>query len=287
MIPNRWSLPDLGLGLGLRAPHFDHVLEHRPSVDFFEILTENYLGTGGRPRHVLERVAESYPLVMHGVSMSVGSTDPIDFDYLDAVADLADRVGARWISDHVCWTGVHGVNTHDLLPVPLTEESLSHIVERIRRIQEHLGRPLVLENPSSYVQFREDEIPEHEFLARMAEQADCGLLLDVNNVYVSAFNHGFDADEYVDALPGDRITQIHLAGFTDCGTHLLDTHSARVVQEVWDLYARAVRRVGTRATLLEWDAEIPSFETLTEELGKAREHLPRPAALTGEVDRAS
>jgi hypothetical protein len=285
MIPNRFSLPELGFGLGLRAPHFDHVLDNRPGIDFFEILSENYLGTGGRPRHVVERISEHYPIVMHGVSMSVGSTDPIDFDYLDRVAELAETTGAAWISDHVCWTGVHGVNTHDLLPIPLTEESLRHVVERIATIQDHLQRPLVLENPSSYVQFRDDEMPEHEFLARMAEAADCGLLVDVNNVYVSAFNHGFDAGEYVDALPAERVTQVHLAGFTDCGTHLLDTHSARVVDQVWELYARLIRRTGPRATLLEWDAEIPAFETLEQELTKARAFVPRPVASPEGVPR--
>jgi hypothetical protein len=278
MIPNRWSLPELGFGVGLRGAHFDHLLEHRPPVDFFEILTENYLGTAGRPVHVLDHVASHYPIVMHGVSMSVGSTDPIDFGYLDAVAELARRTDALWISDHVCWTGVHGVNTHDLLPIPLTEQALRHVVERVRTVQDHLERPLVLENPSSYLEFRASSMPEHEFLARMAENADCGLLLDVNNVFVSARNHGFDPVEYVDALPGDRIVQLHLAGFTDRGTHLLDTHSAPVVDEVWDLYAHVVRRIGPKATLLEWDADIPPLGVLLGELDRARALLPSLAS---------
>jgi hypothetical protein len=283
MIPNRWSFPDLGMGIGLRGPHFDDLLERRPPVDFFEIVSENYLGTSGRPRLVLDHVAGQYPIVMHGVSMSIGSTDPIDFAYLDQLADLARRVDARWISDHVCWTGVHGVNTHDLLPIPLTEESLRHVVERIRIAQDYMERPLVFENPSSYVEFQASSMPEWEYLSRMAEEADCGLLLDVNNVHVSAYNHDFDAGEYVDSLPGERIVQLHLAGFTDCGTHLLDTHSAPVVDEVWDLYARVVQRIGPRATLLERDAEIPPLDTLLEEVGKARGLVPEPLVAAKEL----
>jgi len=268
--PNRWSYPDLGLGVGLRTSHYGHILSQKPEIGFFEVLTENYLDTGGRPTFILDQIAERYRLVMHGVSMSVGSTDPLDFDYLAKVKALAKRIGALWVSDHVCWTGVLGRNTHDLLPLPYTEESLRHVVGRVRQIQEYLERPLVLENPSTYLEFTPNSMPEWVFVARLAEEADCGLLLDVNNVYVSAFNHGFDADAYVDAVPADRVCQYHLAGHTHKGTHILDTHSDHVVDPVWQLYGHTIRHVGLRATLLEWDANIPPFEVVHEEVLKAR-----------------
>ncbi len=269
MTSNRWGLEDLGLGIGLRGAHYAHILSEQPEIGFFEILTENYLDTGGRPLHILDRIAERYPTVMHGVSMSIGSTDPIDHDYLAKVKALAERTGARWISDHICWTGVLGRNTHDLLPLPYTEESLRHAVERVRIIQEVIERPLVLENPSTYLEFAVDDMIEWEFVARLADDADCGLLLDVNNVYVSAFNHGWDPVAYIDAIPGERVCQIHLAGHTHKGTHIIDTHSDHVVDEVWELYGHAVRTVGLRATLLEWDADIPPFEVVHAEALKA------------------
>ncbi len=267
---NRWGFPDLGLGVGLRSTHYSHILGQQPEVGFFEVLTENYLDTGGRPIFILDQIAERYPLVMHGVSMSVGSTDPIDFGYLGKVKALADRIRAHWIGDHVCWTGVLGRNTHDLLPLPYTEETLAHVVSRVRTIQDFLERPLVLENPSTYLEFAPNSMPEWEFIARMAEAADCGLLFDVNNVYVSAFNHGFDPDAYVDAIPADRVCQYHLAGHTHKGTHILDTHSDHVVDPVWRLYGRAIHRTGPCATLLEWDADIPAFEVVHAEVLKAK-----------------
>ncbi|MHC4924759.1 MAG: MbnB/TglH/ChrH family RiPP precursor modification enzyme, partial [Planctomycetota bacterium] len=193
---NRFGHPDLGIGVGLRARHYEHVLEHRPDVDFFEIISENYMDAGGNPRHVLEQVADHWPIVMHGVSLSIGSTDPLDMNYLQRLKDLAQFCNARWITDHLCWTGVGGENLHDLMPVPRTEEALTHIVERMRRVQDFLEQPIGLENPSSYMGFRADAVPEAEFLARIAEEADCMLLLDVNNVYVSSVNHGFDPVEY-------------------------------------------------------------------------------------------
>ncbi len=275
---NRWGFPDLGLGVGLRATHYAHILSQRPQVGFFEVLTENYLDTGGRPLFVVDRIAELYPIVMHGVSMSVGSTDAIDFDYLRKVKALADRLRAVWIGDHVCWTGVLGRNTHDLLPLPYTEETLAHVVARIRTIQDVLERPLVLENPSTYLEFAPSSMPEWEFIARMAEAADCGLLFDVNNVYVSAFNHGFEADAYVDAVPADRVCQYHLAGHTHKGTHILDTHSDHVVDPVWRLYGRSIHRTGPTATLLEWDANIPAFEVVHAEVLKARAWRDREVA---------
>ena len=268
--PNRWGYPDLGLGVGLRTSHYGHILSHKPDVGFFEVLTENYLDTGGRPAFILDQIAERYRLVMHGVSMSVGSTDPINLEYLAKVKALAKRINAVWVSDHVCWTGVLGRNTHDLLPLPYTEESLRHTVGRVRQIQEFLERPLVLENPSTYLEFAPNSMPEWEFVVRLAEEADCGLLLDVNNVYVSAFNHSYDAAAYIDAIPAERVCQHHLAGHTHKGTHILDTHSDYVVDPVWQLFGHTVRHVGLRATLLEWDANIPPFEVVHQEILKAR-----------------
>jgi len=269
MKDNRWSFPDLGLGVGLRTPHYAHILSEKPDIGFFEVLTENYLDTGGRPLYMLDRIAELYPMVMHGVSMSIGSTDPIDFDYLAKVKALAARTGAVWISDHVCWTGVLGRNTHDLLPLPYTEESLKHSVERIKVVQDYLDRPLVMENPSTYLEFADSDMPEWEWVARMAEEADCGLLFDVNNVYVSAYNHGYDPVEYIDAIPGDRVCQYHLAGHTNKGTHIIDTHNDHVLDPVWELFGHTIRHVGLRATLLEWDADIPPFEIVHQEVLKA------------------
>ncbi len=274
MSENRWNLPDLGLGLGLRSPHVRHILDERPPVGFFEIISENYMATGGRPLQVLDEIAELYPIVMHGVSMSIGSTDPLDLRYLKELRLLANRVGAEWVSDHVCWTGVGGINSHDLLPLPYTEEALAHVSGRVREASDRLGRPLVLENPSSYLTFTTSSMSELEFLVRLCEEADCGLLLDVNNVYVSARNHGFDAEAYIDAVPAERIVQVHLAGYTDRGTHLLDTHAAPVAEPVWRLYERLCRRIGSVPTLLEWDADIPSFDVLLAEMEKARRHQP-------------
>jgi hypothetical protein len=266
---NRWGLPDLGLGVGLRAQHFRHVTTKWPAMDWFEIVSENFIDTGGRPMYFLDQVAERYPVVMHGVSLSVGSTDPIDFQFLDKLKALAKRVRARWLGDHVCWTGVAGLNGHDLYPVPYTEEGLRHMVARVRTIQDYLERPLVLENPSTYLTFAASSMPEEEFIARLAEEADCALLLDVNNVYVTCRNHDLDPVAYLDAIPLDRVVQIHLAGHTDNGTHCIDTHDGRVIDAVWDLYARVIARAGGRATLLEWDANIPKFSVLQQEVGMA------------------
>ncbi len=266
----RLGLPNLGLGVGLRAVHYPHLLREQPDVDWFEIISENYMDSRGRPRHVLERIASRYPVVMHGVSLSIGSTDPLDFEYLARLKALAGDIRPAWISDHVCWTGVAGRNTHDLLPLPLTEASLRHVVSRVRQVQDFLERPLVLENPSTYVGFRGSTMPEWEFIARMAEAADCGLLLDVNNVYVSAINHEFDPEAFIRALPVERIVQFHIAGHTHCGTHLIDTHDHPVVDLVWSLYRLAHALTGGVSTLLEWDAHIPPFPVLHAEVLKAR-----------------
>lgn len=269
----RLGHPHLGLGVGLRTVHFSHILEHQPPVDWFEIVSENFLDSQGRPRYVLNEIAERYPIVMHGVSLSIGSTDRLDFEYLGKLKRLAREVDAQWVSDHLCWTGVAGINTHDLLPVPLNEETLAHVIRRIGIVQDFLERPLVLENPSSYVTFTDSTISEWEFLSRMAEEADCGLLLDVNNVYVSSVNHDFDAVEYIRSVPHERIVQCHLAGHTDCRTHLIDTHDGHVVDPVWELYRLAHGLTGGVSTLLEWDAKIPEFPVLHAEVLKARRYL--------------
>lgn len=273
----RLGYPNLGFGVGLRSVHFDYILSQQPRVDWFEFISENFMDSGGWPRHVLERIAEHYPLVMHGVSLSVGSTDPLDFDYLARLKRLARETKARWVSDHLCWTGVLGRNTHDLLPLPLNEETLRHVVARIRTVQDFLERPLVLENPSSYLSFAADTLSEWEFIAAMAEEADCGLLLDVNNVYVSSVNHGFDAAGYIEAIPAERVVQIHLAGHTHCGTHIIDTHDGHIVDRVWELYRLAYRRTEGVSTLVEWDSQVPSFPVLHAETLKARALLSEDA----------
>lgn len=284
MLKPRLGHDNLGLGVGLRTVHFPHILEQQPEVDWFEIISENFMDSEGRPRQVLNQIAERYPIVMHGVSLSIGSTDPLNHDYLKKLKLLAESINARWVSDHVCWTGVAGRNTHDLLPIPYTEETLSHVVKRIRTVQEILERPLVLENPSSYLEFQDSTMTESEFVCRMAEEADCGLLLDVNNVFVSSVNHEFDPVAYVEAIPAERVVQCHLAGHTNCGTHLIDTHDGKVIDPVWNLFQLLHQRTGGVATLLEWDADIPPFPVVHEEVLKARqymaENLPAPDHVT-------
>lgn len=272
---NRWNLPTLGHGIGLRTVHFGEILDRRPEIDFFEAITENFLDTGGRPLHVLDRVAERTPVVLHGVSLNIGSSDPLDLDYLRKVRELVRRVNAPWVTDHLCWTGVAGRNVHDLLPLPMNEETLAHVVRRVRTVQDFLERPIHLENPSTYLEFETSMMGEAEFLSRLTGEADCGLLLDVNNVFVSAFNHGWDAGAYIDTIPADRVVQVHLAGHTDKGTHLLDTHSDHVRNEVWGLYARLVSRTGPVTTLVEWDEEIPAFDVVHAEALKARDVASR------------
>ncbi len=273
MLKPRLGYDNLGLGVGLRTVHFAHILEHEPEVDWFEIISENFMDSEGRPRSVLEQIAERYPIVMHGVSLSIGSTDPLNRDYLKKLKSLAESVNAHWISDHVCWTGVAGRNTHDLLPIPYNESTLSHLVKRIRIVQEILERPLVLENPSSYLEFKDSTMTESEFVCRMAEEAECGLLLDVNNVYVSSVNHEFDPVKYVEAIPAKRVVQCHLAGHTNCGTHLIDTHNGQVIDPVWELFQLLHQRTGGVSTLLEWDADIPPFPVVHEEVLKAKNYM--------------
>ena len=271
MNANRWGIPDLGVGIGLRGCHIRTVLSDRPKLGFFEIISENFMAHEGPSLESLDRIAASYPIVLHGVSLSIGSTDPLNLDYLDQLASLSLRLGARWVSDHVCWTGVAGRNTHDLLPLPYTEPVLRHVAARVREVSDRLGRPLVLENPSTYAAFCGATMSEAEFLSRLAEEGDCGLLLDINNVWVSAVNHGFDPVGFIDSIPTERVVQIHLAGHVDKETHLLDTHSRPVSQPVWDLYHRFIQRSGPRSTLLEWDADIPPLATLIREVERAKD----------------
>ncbi|TLY65027.1 MAG: DUF692 domain-containing protein, partial [Gammaproteobacteria bacterium] len=258
--------PALGFGLGLRVDHYEAILADRPAVDWFEVLTENYLVPGGKPLHYLMRMRERYPLAMHGVSMSIGSSAPLDRGYLEQVKQLARRVEPAWISDHLCWTGVAGRNTHDLLPLPYTEEALEHVAERVRAVQDILGRRILLENVSSYVAFRDSSLTEWEFLHGVAERADCLILLDVNNIYVSAVNHEFDPRDYLDAIPAGRVQQIHLAGHENHGDYLIDTHDHPVPDPVWELYAAAVARFGAVSTMIERDAHIPPLAELCAEL---------------------
>jgi uncharacterized protein (UPF0276 family) len=264
------DFPHLGHGVGLRTTHFPRVLEGTARVDWFEAISENFMIQGGRPLEVLARARALAPLVLHGVSLSLGSTDPLNETYLRELRELADRFEPAWLSDHLCWGSVGGRYAHDLLPLPFTEEALAHVTERVERVQEQLARRILVENVSSYLTFTHSDMPEWEFLAEVARRADCGILLDVNNVYVSSVNHGFDAAAYVRALPPDRVGQIHLAGHSDNGTHLLDTHDGHVVPAVWNLYRLAVRCIGPVSTLVEWDEHVPEWETLCAEAEMAR-----------------
>lgn len=284
--------PFLGVGVGLRPPHYPEILARLESnaplgVDWFEAISENYLVAGGRPLRILERIRRDVPLVLHGVSLNVGSADPLDEDHLGALAALESRFAPAWMSDHLCWTGQGGENLHDLLPLPATDEVMRHVAARVRRVQDRLGRRIALENVSSYVAFHADRMPEWEFLAGVAEAADCGILLDVNNVYVSAHNHGFDAEAYLAAIPPERVFQIHLAGHSDEGRLLIDTHDHPVRDEVFALYERALERVGPVSTLIEWDDRLPDFDTLVAEAAKARAILSRVATRAGVGSRSA
>ena len=266
----RHAIADLGVGVGFRKPHVVQVLRERPAMDWFEVISENYLAEGGIQRRNLEELRAAYRVVPHGVSLSIGGAEPLDADYLARLRTLVRRIDPPWCSDHLCWTGSGGVDVHDLLPLPFTRATLEHVVERVKRVQGELGVPFALENASSYLEYRESTIPEHAFLAELAGRADCGLLLDVNNVHVSAHNHGFEARAYIDAIPAERVVQIHLAGHADNGAYLLDTHGDHVTAEVWDLYRHALRLCGPTSTLVEWDQDIPDWETLSAEATKAR-----------------
>lgn len=262
--------PDLGFGLGLRVDHYETILNSEPAVDWFEILSENYLVPGGKPLHYLDRIRERFPLVMHGVSLSIGSTDPLDRDYLKQLKALAARVRPAWVSDHLCWTGVHNRNMHDLLPLPYTEEAIDHVAARVREVQDFLGRQILLENVSSYVSYAQSQLNEWEFLAAVCDRADCLILLDVNNIYVSSVNHEFDPLTYLAGVPGERVRQFHLAGHEDHGHYIIDTHDHPVPDPVWGLYAEALRRFGPVSTMIERDDNIPPLDELLAELDQAR-----------------
>ncbi len=271
----RADFATLGFGVGLRRPHYARVLETDSSdgaaaVDWFEIISENFMVEGGRPLAVLEGVRARYPVAMHGVGLSIGSSDPLNRSYLNDLSALIRRTEPAWVSDHLCWTGVGGRNLHDLLPLPYTEEAVHHVARRIRQVQDALQRTILIENVSSYMTFRASRMEEWEFVAAVAEEANCAILLDINNVFVNAFNHGFDPRRYVDAIPVDRVVQFHLAGHSDHGHYLLDTHDHPVRPEVWALYEHAVARYGRVPTLIEWDDHIPEFAVLAGVAEEAR-----------------
>ena len=285
-MPQRLGYPVLGFGLGLRSVHYSEILEHWPDVDWFEIISENYMDSQGRPRYVLDKIAERYPIVMHGVSLSIGSTDELNLEYLRKLKKLANDLPAVWVSDHVCWTGVAGRNTHDLLPIPFNEDTLSHLVRRIKTVQEILERPLILENPSSYLTFAQSTMSEWEFLTRMTDEADCGLLLDVNNVYVNSRNFGFDPYEYLNHIPLNRVIQIHVAGHQKMEDFILDNHGAPVIHPVWDLLAHVVSRTEVPAVIIERDHNIPALAESMREVLHAKE-IVRQAKQTAAVGRVS
>ncbi len=264
------SVPYLGHGLGLRTQHYPQIWDGTARADWFEVISENFMVPGGRPLQVLTRARALAPIVLHGVSLSLGSTDPLRAPYLDGLAALAHRFEPAWISDHLCWGSVGGHYAHDLLPLPFSEEALAHVAARVTAVQERLGRQILVENVSSYLTYTHSTMPEWEFLAALAARADCGILLDVNNIYVSARNHGFDPTTYLAAIPAERVGQIHLAGHTDKGTHLLDTHVGPVPAPVWNLYRRALQQCGRVSTLVEWDEEVPEFPVLAAEAERAR-----------------
>ena len=263
--------PNLGFGLGLRVDHYETILKEKPPVDWFEIITENYLVPGGKPLYYLDKIRESYPMVMHGVSLSIGSSDPLDFDYLSQVKQLMKRVEPKWISDHLCFTGVNHKNLHDLLPLPYTEEMIKHVVSRIQAVQEFLGRQILIENVSSYISYQQSEMTEWEFIAEIAKQADCHILFDVNNVYVSSRNHEFNPMDYVNAMPADRLYQIHLAGHLNMGDYIIDTHDHDIVDPVWELYQKTLETHGFISTMIERDDNIPPLSDLLKELNRAKQ----------------
>jgi len=277
--------PYLGFGLGLRTQHYAEILEGNPNVDWFEVISENYMVPGGQPLKMLDRIRERYPIVMHGVSLSIASTAPFDETYLRDLKALARRAEPVFVSDHLCWTGVHGVNLHDLLPVPYTREALDHVVARVQHVQDYLGRAIAIENVSSYVQFSHAEMTEWEFISELTRRTGCWLVLDVNNVFVSAFNHEFDAGAFIAGVPAERIVQFHLAGHEHNMSHIVDTHDAMVCDEVWDLYRAALRQFGAVSAIIERDDHIPPLSEMVAELEVARriasEELVRPARKGG------
>lgn len=262
--------PCLGYGLGLRKEHYETVLAERPDIDWFEIISENYMVDGGKPLDYLTRIREHYPMVMHGVSMSIGSTEPLDFDYLKQLKALIKRVEPAWFSDHLCWTGVNGLNLHDLMPLPYTEEAIQHVADRVSQVQDYMGRQMLLENVSSYVSYCDSHMCEWEFLREVAERADCLILLDINNIYVSAYNHNFDPYTYLHAIPAERVYQFHLAGHTNENNLIIDTHDHPIADPVFELYAAAIQQFGRVSTMIERDDHIPPLPELLAELDQVR-----------------
>ena len=265
-------LPDhfLGFGLGLRTDHFQEVIDTKPAVDWFEVVSENFMVNGGKPKHYLHTIRESYPMVMHGVSLSIGSTDPLNTIYLKQLKVLVNELQPEWISDHLCWTGAHQVNSHDLLPMPYNNEALSHIVDRVSEVQDYLGQPILMENVSSYITYVESEMTEWEFLNEVAKRSGCNILLDINNIYVSARNHNFSTQDYLNGISKEKVRQFHLAGHTDYGDYVIDTHDHPVADPVWALYKDALKRFGMISTMIERDDNIPPLNDLLAELEVAK-----------------
>jgi uncharacterized protein len=270
MTAPRLGAPDLGVGVGLRAPHHEQIIAERPRVDWFECISENFMLPGGKPLAHLDAVRQSYRVVLHGVSLDLGGPEPLDASYIRQLRALVDRVAPPWVSDHLCWNGAGGLHLHELMPLPMTAAAVAHVAARVDQVQQALGLRFAIENVSSYLTYRADEMPEWEFLSRVAEAADCGILLDVNNVYVSSRNHGFDPALYIESVPHDRVVQMHLAGHEDRGRYLLDTHADHVCEAVWALYRRACQKIGPCSTLIEWDDDIPSLDVLLAEADRAR-----------------
>lgn len=285
------SRPFLGFGLGLRTEHYAYIEEHKPDVDWFEILSENYMVPGGKPLDHLDKIRNDYPMVMHGVSLSIGSTDPVNKNYLKDLKQLMQRVEPHWISDHLCWTGVNDTNSHDLLPLPYNEESISHVVDRVSQVQEYLGQQILLENLSSYVTYKNSEMSEWEFFNEIAERADCHILLDINNIFVSAHNHQFDPVDYLNGIDTDRVMQFHLAGHSYHGDMIIDTHDHDVCDPVWSLYETSLKRFGAVSTMIERDDDIPAFQQLRNELAIAENIAAKTLSsdeliITGAIDKS-
>ena len=274
---NRWGCPNLGVGVGLRTQHYDDLLTSDPAVDFLEIISENFMLDGGRALSYLDQFIERYPMVMHGVSLSIGSTDPLDSNYLKRLKVLVEKVNPPWFSDHICWTKVHGQNLHNLMPLPYTTATVNYVSDRIKQVQDIIGKPFIFENVSSYVEFTQSEMEEWEFVAAVAEKADCGILLDVNNIFVSAMNHDFDPLTYIKAIPADRVLQFHIAGHLDKGSYILDTHDHEIRDEVWDLYKHTIALIPNVSTLIERDDHIPPLNDVLKELEYARHLSTQPA----------
>jgi uncharacterized protein len=266
-VPRASATIPVAAGIGLRAPHYREIIDNCPCVGWFEVHSENYFGAGGQPHAFLEQIRSRYPLSLHGVGLGLGSTEALDLHHIDCLRRLIQRYEPGLVSEHLCWSAAGGRHLNELLPLPYTEEALTHICARIAQVQDYLGRRILIENISSYLRFRHSTIPEWSFLAEVSRRSGCGLLLDVNNIYVNAINHGFDPADYLAVIPADAVQEIHLAGFDDSGTCLIDTHGTRVSREVWVLYRDTIRRIGPRPTLIEWDTDIPAFAVL---LGEAR-----------------